>query len=224
LRFWKISSFNSKPKGASLRFYKKNVYSRQKTSRKSVFRPHETHILAWLDTMVLYTMVLMLLKISSFHSKHKMASLQFYRQTSVHGKNGSKIVFHLRETHILARLDIMVLRTFFWGFEKYQVSAQNSKGLAFGFNKKLRFTAKMCRKFIFHPRDVQILAQLKIMMYNIFWGFIKYRVLAQNPMGLAFGFIEKHLFTTKTDWKFIFHPRETHILAWLNIMVLHTIF
>jgi hypothetical protein len=224
LRFWKISSFNSKPKGASLRFYKKNVYSRQKTSRKSVFRPHETHILAWLDTMVLYTMVLMLLKISSFHSKHKMVSLQFYRQTSVHGKNGSKNCISSPWGSYSCSVRHYGVAQIFWGFEKYQVSAQNSKGLAFGFNKKLRFTAKMCRKFIFHPRDAQILAQLKIMMYNIFWGFIKYRVLAQNPMGLAFGFIEKHLFTTKTDWKFIFHPRETHILAWLNIMVLHTIF
>jgi hypothetical protein len=48
--------------------------------------------------------------------------------------------------------------------------------------------------------------------------------LAQNSNELAFSFIEKYLFATKTGWKSIFHLRETHILARLDIMVLYIFF
>jgi hypothetical protein len=49
-------------------------------------------------------------------------------------------------------------------------------------------------------------------LYTIFSSFTKYRVSAQNLMGLAFDFTDKILFTTKIGQKFIFHPCEAHIL------------
>jgi hypothetical protein len=48
--------------------------------------------------------------------------------------------------------------------------------------------------------------------------------LAQNSKGLAFDFIEKYLFTTKTGQKSVFHLCETCILSQLDITVLYTIF
>jgi hypothetical protein len=41
---------------------------------------------------------------------------------------------------------------------------------------------------------------------------------------LAFDFTKKCLFTSKTDQKFVFHLRETHILSQLDISVLYIIF
>jgi hypothetical protein len=92
---------------------------------------------------VLYIVVLRFLKISIFGSKPKGVSLGFYRKMSVCNENWPKIIFYPREGHIIARLDIMVLYTnFFWGFKKYWVSAQTTKGFAFGFTEKCLFTAK----------------------------------------------------------------------------------
>jgi hypothetical protein len=90
LRFWKISSFSSKPKGVSLQFYQKSV-SAMKAGRKSVFHPCVANILARLELTVLYTICLRFQKISSFGSKLKGVCLWFYGQTSVHIENGPKI-------------------------------------------------------------------------------------------------------------------------------------
>jgi predicted RNA-binding protein associated with RNAse of E/G family len=51
-------------------------------------------------------------------------------------KTARKYVFHPRGAHILSQLNVLVLYTFFLGFEKYRVLAQNLKWLAFGFIDK----------------------------------------------------------------------------------------
>jgi hypothetical protein len=61
-------------------------------------------------------------------------------------------------------------------------------------------------------------------VYTNFWGFQKYRVLAQTLKGLTFDFFEKRLFTAKTSQKLIFDTRDAHVLARSYIMVLYTIF
>jgi hypothetical protein len=57
----------------------------------------------------------------------------------------------------------------------------------------------------------------------MFRDFKKYRVSAQNPKELAFGFPDKRLFTVKMGQKFVFHTRKVHIISWLDITVLYTI-
>jgi hypothetical protein len=85
------------------------------------------------------------------------------------------------------------------GFEKYRVSAQKPKLLAFGFTEKCLFMIKNGQKYVFHPREAHILNRLDITeLYTIFCGFKKYRILAQNQKRLAFGFTEILLFATKT--------------------------
>jgi hypothetical protein len=62
----------------------------------------------------------------------------------------------------------MVLYTIFLGFEKYRVSAQNSKGSPFGFTNERWYTVKMDRKSVFHLCEAYILAQLDItVVYTI---------------------------------------------------------
>jgi hypothetical protein len=79
------------------------------------------------------------------------------------------------------------------GFKKYRVLTQNLMGLAFGFTEKCLFAMKIGQKSIFHSHQAHILSQLDIIvLYTIFLRFKKkYRVSAQNPKGLAFGFTEK---------------------------------
>jgi hypothetical protein len=73
-------------------------------------------------------------------------------------------------------------------------------GLAFAFTEKCLLTVKISRKSVFHPHETHILSRIDIsVLYNFFRGFEKYRISTQNPKGLAFGFTEKHLFTTKTS-------------------------
>jgi hypothetical protein len=80
---------------------------------------------------------------------------------------------------------------------------------------------KTSRKYVFHPCEAHIPVRLEnTVLYISFLGFEKCRVLAQNLKGLAFGFIEKHLFTVKASQKLVFHACEAHILSWLDITVL----
>jgi hypothetical protein len=51
-------------------------------------------------------------------------------------------------------------------------------------------------------------------------GFKKFQILAQNSTVLAFGFIEKYQFVTKTDRNSVFIGREAHIPDRLYIMVM----
>jgi hypothetical protein len=140
-----------KPKGVAFGF-KGNIYSRQKPSENPYFISVGGHILARLDIMVLYTF-LRFWTISSFNWKHKGFSLLFYKKCLFAMKTGKKPVFHLCEAHILAWLYITVLYTIFWGFEKYRVSAQTRKGLAFCFTNRHLYTVKIGWKSIFHLNE-----------------------------------------------------------------------
>jgi hypothetical protein len=66
-------------------------------------------------------------------------------------KTCQKSIFHLREAYILAQSKITILYTIFLHFEKYRVSAQKTKGLAFGFTKKTSVHDENMPKTIFHP-------------------------------------------------------------------------
>jgi hypothetical protein len=80
---------------------------------------------------------------------------------------------------------------------------------------------KTCRKFVFHPRETHISSIFDIkVLYMIFLVFSKYQVSLQNPRGVAFSFIEKHLFTMKICRKSVFHHCEAHIIFCLDISVL----
>jgi hypothetical protein len=131
----KISSFVSKPKGVSLRFYKKNRVFTIKIGRKSVFHPREAPILTRLDITVLYIVVWGFWKILSFGQKPKEVSFWFYKKCMFATKTGRKSVFHLHEAHIFARLDIMVLYTIFLRFWKISSFASKPKG-SFWFYRK----------------------------------------------------------------------------------------
>jgi hypothetical protein len=58
-----------------------------KTGQKSVFEPHEGHIMSKLDVLVLYINFYRFQKILSFGSKHKGVSFCFYRKTFVRDEN-----------------------------------------------------------------------------------------------------------------------------------------
>jgi hypothetical protein len=73
---------------------------------------------------------------------------------------------------------------------------------------------KTGQKYVFHPCLAYIMSRLNV----------SYQVSAQNLKGLAFGFTDKCLFTAKMGQKSIFCPREAHIHAWLDIMVVYTFF
>jgi hypothetical protein len=79
---------------------------------------------------------------------------------------------------------------------EFQLKPQ--KGLPLVLPKNVCSRQKMSQKSIFQPREARILSQLDILCCTyIFKGFEKYRVFAQNPDGLAFGFTNKHLFAMK---------------------------
>jgi hypothetical protein len=82
-------------------------------------------------------------KVSSFGSNSKGLAFGFTEKCMFTMKTIWNFVFHPREAHILARTNIIVLYTIFLGFKKYQVLAENSKGLAFGFTDICLFMAKM---------------------------------------------------------------------------------
>jgi hypothetical protein len=60
-----------------------------------------------------------------------------------------------------------------------------------------------------------------MVLHLIFYGFLKNQISAQNPLVLAFDFIEKHYFVAKTDSNTVFLVREPHIPDWLCIMVVY---
>jgi hypothetical protein len=70
-------------------------------------------------------------------------------------KTSQKSLFHPREAHILARLDITVLDTFFEVFKNIAFQLK-TKGVSLRFYQKSLFTVKMDRKSIFHPHKAHI--------------------------------------------------------------------
>jgi hypothetical protein len=65
----------------------------------------------------------------------------------------------------------MVLYVIFSGCKKYQISAQNLKGLASDFTEKLLFVAKIERKSIFLAYEAHIMTMLVVMVLYIVFGF-----------------------------------------------------
>jgi hypothetical protein len=59
------------------------------------------------------------------------------------------------------------------GFEKYQVSAQNPKRLAFSFTENFIYAMKTGGKFVFRPHEVNILARLDITVLYTIFSFLK---------------------------------------------------
>jgi hypothetical protein len=66
---------------------------------------------------------------------------------------------------------------------------------------------KTGQKYVFYPYGAHILSQLDItVMYTLFWSFKKYRISAQNPKVLAFGFTDNHHVMTKLAQNQYFIP------------------
>jgi hypothetical protein len=84
-----------------------------KTSEKSIFHQCETHIISPLDVSVLY---INFRGLEASAQNSKVLAFDFFEKCLFTMKIGQKSIFHHRETHILARLDIMVLFTIFLGF------------------------------------------------------------------------------------------------------------
>jgi hypothetical protein len=154
--FWKISSSDSKP----------IFCSRRKCRKIHISSPCGPHSVVVRHFDVVHKFI-WIFKHIEFVSKSKCVSLRFYWKHLFRTKISQKSAFHLREAHILAQLDITVLYPIFWGFKKYQVSAQNPNGLAFSFIDKCLFTAKTSQKYVFHPCEAHIIVWLDITVFYI---------------------------------------------------------
>jgi hypothetical protein len=126
----------------------------------------------------------------------------------VHGESGLKIrISSPWGPYSISARHFGVVHKFFGGTEKYQVSAQNLKRLAFNFIEKCLSTTKTDQKFIFQPREAHILHRLDIsVLYINFQWFLKILSFGSKPKGITFDFTKKCLFTMKTGWKSIFQP------------------
>jgi hypothetical protein len=100
----KISGFGSKPKGVSVRFYKKYLFM-TKMDRQSVFPPRVAHILSWLYILVLYTNFRGLEKYRFSAQNAKGFGFGFTNKCLFTVKTDQKSIFHLCETHILSQID-----------------------------------------------------------------------------------------------------------------------
>jgi hypothetical protein len=157
LRFWKLSSFGSKPKGANLRFYRQTYVHGENGSKIYIWTSWGTYSISFRHFGVVHKSLEVLKDIWVLAQNPKR--LAFVLPTNVYSCwNGSKIIFYLSEAHILAWLDITVLYTVFLGLKKFWVWAHDPKGLAFGFIKKYLFTVKICQKSVFHPSEIHIIA------------------------------------------------------------------
>jgi hypothetical protein len=145
------------------------------------------------------TFFLVFEKISSFRSKHKGVSISFYQQTSVHGKNWTKIHICPYGVHVLSWLDTTMLYTIFLIFWKISSFGSKRKEVSHRFYQKIFVHGKKMRK-------IQILSLwgtysflLDItVMYTIFLRLWKISSFSQNQKGLFFSFTDKRLFTVKT--------------------------
>jgi hypothetical protein len=100
-----------------------------RTFQKTVFLPREFYILSMLDVLVMYINFRGFKKYRVSTQILNRVTLQVYQKMSVHGNVFWKFIFHPHETHILTRLDVIILYTIFLGPEKYRIQAQNLKGL-----------------------------------------------------------------------------------------------
>jgi hypothetical protein len=87
-------------------------------------------------------------------------------------KTDQNSVFIGHDAHILDRLYIMVLYLKFYSFRKFQILAQNSTVLAFGFTEKCQFVIKIDRNYVFISCEAHIPDRLYIMVRHLkFYGF-----------------------------------------------------
>jgi hypothetical protein len=150
---------------------------------------------------------------------------------SVHGENWPKIhITTLWGPYSVSIRRFGVVHKFLGVLKKYRFLAQTPKGLAIGFYQKMSAYdenwAEIHISSLWGPYSCSV--RYYGVVHILFWGFEKYRVLAQNPKMLAFGFTEislsfywKCLFMVKAGWKSVSHPREAHILSRLDILVLY---
>jgi hypothetical protein len=125
-RFCKISSFGSKPKGITVWFYRKMCVHSENKPKICISSLWGTYSISVRCFGVAHKF-LWVLKNIEFRLKTQRG-FGFADKRLFTAKTCQKFVFHLNEVHIIARLDLMMLYPIFYGFEKYQVSAQNLKG------------------------------------------------------------------------------------------------
>jgi hypothetical protein len=141
---------------------------------------------------------------------------------NIRDKNWSEICISSPWDRYSCSVRYYVVVHVFWCFKTYRILSQKPKGLAFGFTEKRMFAVKTSWKFVFHPHEAYNLSRLDAsMLYINFWGFEKYWASAQNPKRVSLQFYWKCMFTMKTGWKSVFHPRGAHIIARLDIMLLY---
>jgi hypothetical protein len=101
----------------------------------------------------------------------KLLAFEFIKKYQFVAKTNRNFVFHGCEAHILDQLYIIVMYISFNRFKKIQISARNTKVLAFGFTDKRQFVVKTERNSIFLCRESHISHRLYIMvMYISFYG------------------------------------------------------
>jgi hypothetical protein len=123
-----------------------------KTGRKSVFHPHEAHILARLDITLLYTMFLWLWKISNFGSRPKRVNLHFYLKICVHGENGSKICIPSPwDLYSVSVRYFSVVHKFFGGFKNIEFRLKTQMGQPLILSRNVCSRWKLAGKPYFNP-------------------------------------------------------------------------
>jgi hypothetical protein len=140
LWFWKFLSFAWELKGFRLRFYLQTSVHSENRSKICISSPWDTYSFLVRHYGGVY-IFFRFWKISSFDLKSKDVRLWFYQKHLFVMKTGQKSVFHPSEFHILTRLDITVLYTFF-RFWKISSFASKPKGVT----EKRLFVAKINQK------------------------------------------------------------------------------
>jgi hypothetical protein len=75
--------------------------------------------------------------------KIQRVSLQFYRKSQFEAKTDINYVFFCHKAHIPDQLHIIVSYISSYGFQKFHILVENSKGLAFGFTKNHQFAVNI---------------------------------------------------------------------------------
>jgi hypothetical protein len=99
----------------------------------------------WLHIMVLYISFTGLIFFQILAKNPKGLAFGFPEKFQFAAKTDLNSVFLGHKTHILDRLHIMVPYISFHKFFKIHISAENRKGLAFGFTEKHYFAEKLTK-------------------------------------------------------------------------------
>jgi hypothetical protein len=148
------------PKGLAHSLTEKLQFA-AKIDRNSVFLGRKAQILNRLQIIVPY---ISFYEFKKFQILAQNAKVQFYRKTSVYGKNWPKLRIswskHANSRSVTHNAPINK----FLRAKKFQISAQNPKGLAFSFNKKRQSAAKTDWNSVFLGRKVHISDRLRIIV------------------------------------------------------------